>query len=109
MIIAALRQCRHLVIITEVRNYLHLVITYTLKERNNVHFLGEKNIHQKFGGGGGHGPVSPGYLLRTIGQRGNDIFDAFTWDTDADRQVYQTVVDKYNSFCAPRVKLMWSQ
>ena len=30
MIIAALRQCRHLVIITELRNYRHLVITYTL-------------------------------------------------------------------------------
>ena len=41
-------------------------------------------------------PVKIALLLRTIGQRGNDIFDAFTWDADADRQVYQTVVDKYN-------------
>ena len=32
----ALRQCCHLVIITELRNYRHLVITYTLKERSNV-------------------------------------------------------------------------
>ena len=33
-------------------NYRHLVITYTLKERNNVNYLEEKNIHQKLGGGG---------------------------------------------------------
>ena len=51
-------------------------------------------------------PVKIALLLRTIGQRGNDIFDAFTWDADADRQVYQTVVDKYNSFCAPRVNVV---
>ena len=30
-------------------------------------------------------PVKIALLLRTIGQRGNDIFDAFTWD--ADRQL----------------------
>ena len=51
-------------------------------------------------------PVKIALLLRTIGQRGNDMFDAFTWDADADRQVYQTVVDKFNSFCAPRVNVV---
>ena len=51
-------------------------------------------------------PVKIALLLRTIGQRGNDMFDAFTWDADTDRQVYQTVVDKYNSFCAPRVNVV---
>ena len=45
-------------------------------------------------------------LSRTIGQRRNDMFDAFTWDADADRQIYQTVVDKFNSFCAPRVNVV---
>ena len=51
-------------------------------------------------------PVKIALLLRTIGQRGNDIFDAFMWDADAYRQVYQTVVDKYNSFCAPWVNVI---
>ena len=51
-------------------------------------------------------PVKMALLLRTIGQRGNDMFDASTWDADADRQVYQTVVDKYNSFKAPRVNVV---
>ena len=51
-------------------------------------------------------PVKVVLLLWTIGQRRNDMFDAFTWDAAADRQIYQTVVDKFNSFCTPRVNVV---
>ena len=59
MIIAALWQYRHLVIITERRKYRHLVITCTLKERNNVNLIGETKHSPKVGG---HGPVAPLWL-----------------------------------------------
>ena len=45
-------------------------------------------------------------LLRTIGQRGNYVFDSFTWNADADITNYETVIDKFNSFCAPRINVV---
>ena len=44
-------------------------------------------------------------LLRTIGQKGNDVFDSFTWNADADRNNYEIVIEKFNSFCAPRIRV----
>ena len=66
MIIDVLRQCRHLVIITELRSYRHLVITYTLKERNvQRKLIGEKKTFTK--SLGGHGPrAPPGYATANV-------------------------------------------
>ena len=47
--------------------------------------------------------VKVAYLLRTIGARGVDIYDSFTWTNAADKNVYATVLDKFEEFCAPRV------
>ena len=45
-------------------------------------------------------------LLRIIGKRGNDVFDLFTWNADADSEIYDTVIDKFNWFCAPRINVV---
>ena len=34
------------------------------------------------------------------------MFDAITWDTDADRHIYQTVIDKFNSLSAAHVNVV---
>ena len=37
-------------------------------------------------------PVKIALLLRTIGQRGNYIYESFTWETDADKDRYDKEV-----------------
>ena len=51
-------------------------------------------------------PVKIALLLRTIGQRGNDIYESFTWETDADKDKYDKVVENFDQFCAPRVNVV---
>ena len=50
-------------------------------------------------------PVKIALLLRTIGQRGNDVYDSFTWATEAEQQIYQKVVEQFDRFCAPRINV----
>lgn len=47
--------------------------------------------------------VKVALLLRTVGSRGNDIYDSFRWAQAADKTVYATVLTKFAEFCAPRV------
>ena len=49
-----------------------------------------------------HG-VKVALLVPIIGQRGNDVIDSLTWNADADRDKYDTVIDEFYSFCAPRI------
>ena len=47
--------------------------------------------------------IKVAYLLRTIGARGVDIYDSFTWTDVGDKDVYETVLAKFDDYCAPRV------
>ena len=51
-------------------------------------------------------PVKIALLLRTIGQRGNDIYESFTWETEAGKDKYDKVVENVDQFCAPRVNVV---
>ena len=51
-------------------------------------------------------PVKISLLLRTIWQRGNDIYESFTWETDADKDKCDKVVENFDQLCAPRVKVV---
>ena len=47
-------------------------------------------------------PVKCALLLRTTGQRGNDIYESFTWETDEDKDKYDKLVENFAQLCAPR-------
>ena len=53
-------------------------------------------------------PVKIALLLRTMGQRGNDIYESFTWpwETEANKDNYDTVVENFDQLCAPRVNVV---
>ena len=46
--------------------------------------------------------VKVALLLRTIGDRGNDIYDSFTYAAGESGQNYANVLAKFDSFCEPR-------
>ena len=46
--------------------------------------------------------VKVALLLRTIGDRGNDIYDSFTYAAGESDQNYANVLAKFESFCKPR-------
>ena len=50
-------------------------------------------------------PVKIALLLRTIGQCGNYIYESFSWETEADKNKYDKVVENFDQFCAPRVNV----
>ena len=43
-------------------------------------------------------PVKMSLLLRIIGHRGNDIYVSFTWETDADKDKYDKVVENFDQW-----------
>ena len=45
-------------------------------------------------------------LLRTIGDYGNDIYESFVWENAADKEDFTKVVDKFSSFCKPRINVV---
>jgi hypothetical protein len=47
--------------------------------------------------------VKVALLLRTIGPRGVDIYDSFTWEAVEHSLVFDRVCGKFDAFCAPRV------
>ena len=51
-------------------------------------------------------PVIIALLLRTIGQRWNYIYGSFTWETDADKDKYDKVVENFDQFCVSRVNVV---
>ena len=51
-------------------------------------------------------PVKMALLLRTIGKHGNDIYESFTWEADADKDKYDKVVENFDKSCAPRVNVV---
>ena len=51
-------------------------------------------------------PVKVALLLRTIGIRGESIYESFTWTDQAHKQDFPRVVAKFEAFCTPRVNLV---
>ena len=53
-------------------------------------------------------PVKMALLLRTIGKHGNDIYESFTWEAEAeaDKDKYDKVVENFDKSCAPRVNVV---
>lgn len=49
--------------------------------------------------------VKIGLLLRTVGSRGKDIHDNFTYPTGKGKTVYKDVIVAFDGFCKPRVNL----
>ena len=51
-------------------------------------------------------PGKSALFIRTIGQQGNDVSDAFSLNSEADEQKYDIVTAKFSSFYAPRVNVV---
>jgi hypothetical protein len=49
--------------------------------------------------------VKVALLLRTIGPRGKDIYDNFTYAAGKSKDNYKDVVDNFDQFCKPRINL----
>lgn len=45
-------------------------------------------------------------LLRTIGSRGNLLYESFSWDDEADKKDYDKVIKKFDDYCKPRINLV---
>ena len=52
------------------------------------------------------GKVKTAYLLRTIGRRGNQIYDSFNWTDNNDKTDYDKVVTQFDDYCKPRINLV---
>lgn len=51
-------------------------------------------------------PVKVALLLRTVGDRGNDIYETFTYADGQTDQQYNLVITKFDAFCRPRVNIV---
>ena len=50
--------------------------------------------------------VKTALLLRTIGRRGNLIYESFAWKEDENKQSYDQVIKKFDDYCKPRVNVI---
>lgn len=50
--------------------------------------------------------VKSALLLRTIGRRGNQIYESFTWTQAADKNTYDVIITKFDDYCKPRVNVI---
>ncbi|XP_067943045.1 uncharacterized protein [Watersipora subatra] len=52
------------------------------------------------------GKIKTALLLRTIDNKGNQIYESFTWTVATDNVDYDKVVEKFEDYCKPRVNLV---
>lgn len=50
--------------------------------------------------------IKTALLLRTIGKRGNLIYESFTWAEDGDKVKYNKVIQQFDNYCKPRINLI---
>ena len=50
--------------------------------------------------------VKAALLLQTIGRRGNQIYDSFTWDADRDKNKHHKIIAKLDDYCKPHVNVI---